>query len=122
LFGFLRDYKTLANSLFAAVSIAAALAIGYWSARPQTSRDFLLSGALGLILAGTLGNLYDRLIFGGVRDFLHFFWFQFPVFNVADSCLVFGAGLLLLQAFLNRPATESQPASVGLTALSAEAK
>jgi lipoprotein signal peptidase len=47
-----------------------------------------------------MGNLFDRVVFGGVRDFLHYdHWFEWPVFNVADCFLVTGAGLLLLQAF-----------------------
>jgi lipoprotein signal peptidase len=62
--------------------------------------------ALGLILGGTVGNLYDRIVFGGVRDFLYFYWFDFPVFNVADSCLVVGASLLLLQALFGKQKTE----------------
>jgi len=44
-----------------------------------------------------------------VRDFLHFYWFEFPVFNVADSLLVCGAGLLLLQAFCSSPNKTSEP-------------
>ena len=55
--------------------------------------------ALGLILGGTAGNLFDRVVFNGVRDWMHFYWFEWPVFNFADCCLVCGAGLLLLQAF-----------------------
>jgi lipoprotein signal peptidase len=107
LFGFLNDHVGLANTLFAAVSVAAAAAITYWSSRPSARHDRALSAALGLILAGTLGNLYDRLVFGGVRDFLHLHYhnaFDWPVFNVADCCLVFGALLLLAQAFFGRPA------------------
>ncbi len=71
--------------------------------------------ALGLILAGTLGNLYDRVVFGGVRNFLYWFYLvDWPVFNFADCCLVCGAGLLLLQAFLTEasPATQEAPAVV----------
>lgn len=101
LFGFGREHVTAANVTFAVISIAAAIAIIYWSTRPTTARDPSLCGALGLILAGTLGNFYDRVVFNGVRDFLHFYWFEWPVFNVADCCLVCGAGLLLVQAFLN---------------------
>jgi lipoprotein signal peptidase len=100
LFGFLRDHKALANGGFAVVSLAAALAIAWWSTQRNTARDPWLCAALGLILAGTLGNFYDRIRFGGVRDFLHWHYlFDWPVFNVADCCLVVGAGLLLLQAF-----------------------
>jgi lipoprotein signal peptidase len=72
--------------------------------RKKAQPDRLLFVALGLILGGTLGNLYDRIVFGGVRDFLCFYWFEFPVFNVADSCLVVGASLLLLQAFFAKKA------------------
>jgi lipoprotein signal peptidase len=103
------DSVWVANAIFSVVSVLAAMAIAYWSARPATARDPFLCAALGLILGGTLGNLYDRLIFHGVRDFLHFYWFEFPVFNIADSCLVCGAFLLLVQAFLSHPASASRP-------------
>jgi lipoprotein signal peptidase len=102
-----------ANLLFAIVSVAAATAILAWSTRPGTARDRLLSVALGLILAGTLGNLYDRLVFGGVRDFLHWdYLVDWPVFNLADCWLVVGAFLLLIQAFAHRPeARTARPAA-----------
>jgi lipoprotein signal peptidase len=107
LFGFLKDHKTLANSGFALISLLAAGAIVYWSTNPHTARDRWLCAALGLILAGTLGNFYDRVVFNGVRDFLHWnYLFDWPVFNIADCCLVCGAGLLLLQAFATQPAKE----------------
>lgn len=98
------DPATMANMVFAVVSLLAVLAITYWSTRSSTASDWCLCASLGLILAGTLGNLYDRLVFDGVRDFLYFHWFEFPVFNIADSCLVCGAFLLLVQAFWSRPA------------------
>jgi lipoprotein signal peptidase len=107
LFGFLRDHKTLANSGFAVISLLAAAAIVYWSTHRSTARDRWLCAALGLILAGTLGNFYDRVVFNGVRDFLHWnYLFDWPVFNIADCCLVCGAGLLLLQAFAAQPASD----------------
>jgi signal peptidase II len=98
-----------ANLVFAIVSLAAAIAITAWSTRKATARDPILCAALGLILGGTLGNLYDRLIFGGVRDFLYFYWIEWPVFNVADCCLVCGAFLLMAQALLTRPAGPTLP-------------
>jgi lipoprotein signal peptidase len=104
LFGLGNQYAHLANIMFAAVSILAAVAIAYWSSRASTGRDLFLCIALGLILAGTLGNLYDRVVFSGVRDFLYFYKIEWPVFNLADCCLVCGAFLLLAQAFLGRSA------------------
>ena len=107
LFGLGNQHEIAANYFFAFVSIAAGFAIFGWSFRPTTSRDRLLCCALGLILGGTLGNLYDRIVFEGVRDFLYFYRINWPVFNVADCCLVCGAFLLLAQAFLTNPATHS---------------
>jgi lipoprotein signal peptidase len=116
LFGFLSQHVALANVLFAVISLVAAAAISWWSAKPSARRELGLSAALGLILAGTLGNLFDRLIFGGVRDFMHLHYqsFDWPVFNVADCCLVCGAFLLLGQAFFGKsgahsPATTPAP-------------
>jgi lipoprotein signal peptidase len=119
LFSFLRDYESRANAGFAAVSVLAALAVVLWATQRSTAGDRLMCVSLGLILGGTLGNLYDRLVFNGVRDFLYWnYLFDWPVFNVADSCLVCGAGLLLAQAFFGRqaqaetrpPAREARPA------------
>jgi lipoprotein signal peptidase len=98
LFGMGGEHKGLANNLFALVSIVAAIAIVVWGMQRSTAREKRLMTALGLILGGTLGNLYDRLVFNGVRDFLYFYKIEWPVFNVADCCLVVGAGLLLVQA------------------------
>src|SRR5436190_1271060 len=66
----------------------------------------------GREFGGTVGNLYDRLVFGGVRDFLHVHHnsFDWPVFNVADCCLVVGAALLLFQAVFVPPKPE-EPAA-----------
>jgi signal peptidase II len=103
LFGLGND-QWWANSAFAAISLAAAGVILYWSFRKGAARKLWVCVALGLILGGTLGNLYDRLVFEGVRDFLYWnHWIEWPVFNVADCCLVCGAILLLLLAF-GRPA------------------
>ena len=96
--------------MFAAVSIAAAAGIVVWACRRTTAVDVWLCAALGLILGGTIGNLYDRLVFNGVRDFLYFYKIEWPVFNVADCCLVVGACMLLAHAFLFPPKAEGTPA------------
>ncbi len=59
----------------------------------------LTMAALGLIIGGAFGNLIDRVLYGAVADFLYFHWHQydFPAFNLADSCVVTGVGLLMLQ-------------------------
>ncbi len=108
LFGLGQDFEIPANGFFALVSVTAAIAIAAWSFRRTTAGDRWLCAALGMILAGTLGNLFDRTVFGGVRDFLYFYWFEWPVFNVADCLLVCGAAVLLLQAFTS-PAASKKP-------------
>ena len=64
------------------------------------------SVALALILGGALGNLYDRLRYAYVIDFIevHIGSFHWPDFNVADSCIVIGACLLLIEIFKPPPA------------------
>ncbi len=107
----------VSNSVFGVISVLAALGIMFWSTRASAARDGFLCCALGLILAGTLGNLYDRIVFGGVRDFLHFFNLplpfgldNWPVFNIADCCLVCGAGLLLVEAVFTKAEPAATPA------------
>jgi signal peptidase II len=121
LFGFLSEYAKDANMVFAVISILAAIAITVWSFKRSTASDATLCAALGLILGGTLGNLYDRLVFHGVRDFLYFYLINWPVFNVADCCLVIGAGLLLLQAFWPRAALEPGEIAAHLSEVKAQA-
>jgi lipoprotein signal peptidase len=100
LFGIKIGMGVSANTVFAVISLVAAAAIIGWSLNRHLARDWALCAALGLILGGTIGNLYDRIVFHGVRDFLHWHYaFDWPVFNIADCCLVSGAFLLLAQAF-----------------------
>ena len=96
------QFKADANKFFGAVSVLAATAIIIWGSRRTAATDKWLCTALGLILGGTLGNLYDRAVFGGVRDFLYFYLIDWPVFNIADCGLVVGACLLLLQAVFGK--------------------
>ncbi len=54
--------------------------------------------AFGLLIGGILGNLLDRLIFGYVKDFLHFYIFDysFPIFNISDIAIVIGIFLIII--------------------------
>ena len=73
------------------------------------SRITLPTIALALVLGGALGNLHDRVAYGSVVDFIevHIFGYHWPDFNVADSSIVIGACLLLLDSLLPRKSPES---------------
>ena len=82
-------------SLFAALAVLIALVrLG--------DRFTLTTVALALVFAGALGNVHDRILYGSVVDFIevHIFSYHWPDFNVADSCVVTGACLLLLDSLL----------------------
>jgi signal peptidase II len=96
---------------FALLSIVAAIGILFWLFYAGGARDWRLTVALGCIMAGIAGNLYDRLglwadagvpmdLRSGVRDWilLRYGTLTWPNFNVADSLLVCGAAILILQA------------------------
>jgi signal peptidase II len=122
--------------LFALFSILAALAIPIWLFRIRAAQDRWLTVALGCVMGGILGNLYDRMGLHGltwdqldparagqrvfaVRDFVLLQWdanLVWPNFNIADSLLVCGAGLLLVQSFLSRDSSLScdAPQTCGL--------
>ena len=75
------------------------------------SRFTLTTVALALILGGAIGNVHDRIAYGSVVDFIevHIFTYHWPDFNVADSSIVTGACLLLLDSLL--PDRHAEPAS-----------
>lgn len=59
---------------------------------------FLFNLSLSLFIGGAIGNMIDRVFVGYVVDFLEFTFIDFPVFNVADICVVFGAGIMIVYA------------------------
>ena len=108
--------------VFAALSIGAAIAILVWLFAAGAAHDWFLTIALAIVTIGILGNLYDRLGLPGltwngafrghqqgdpvyaVRDFILVMigrW-PWPTFNLADSSLVCGAGLLVCHAFFTK--------------------
>ena len=72
------------------------------------SRFTLTTVALALIFGGALGNVHDRIAYGSVVDFIevHIFSYHWPDFNVADSAIVTGACLLLLDSLLPKDEDE----------------
>lgn len=88
--------------LIAATSLVA-LFLAVWLRRTD---ERLPAAALGLIIGGALGNIWDRLQYGAVADFFHVHvanW-SFYIFNVADAAITIGVVLLLLDGFRSRPA------------------
>jgi signal peptidase II len=76
----------------------------------KQSRALTMTGiALSLILGGAVGNLWDRVASGRVVDFLLFYvkTYQWPVFNLADSAIVVGASLLVLEIIFGQPKSTS---------------
>jgi signal peptidase II len=87
----------LGRWLLVAATAAIAFVVALWIGREKSRWDVV---ALGLVLGGAFGNILDRIRFGYVVDFLHFFWrdASFWVFNVADAAITCGVLMLLLKA------------------------
>ena len=100
----------LVFALLTAASLAAlALVVYYFFKTP--AGDKLMKVSLTLIMAGALGNQFDRLLRGHVIDFLDFYVGKahWPFFNAADSCITIGACLMLVILFRRKP--ECSPSS-----------
>ena len=109
LFGSFRDLPGFwRTALFTALPILASAGLLYFLMRTHHAQRALRVG-LALILGGAIGNLVDRIRFGHVIDFLDVYWKEhhWPAFNVADTAICIGVGLILLDAFLSPPAVES---------------
>jgi signal peptidase II len=95
--GLLAADSDLARWLLTSATAGIALAVALWLRREKNAIEII---ALGLVLGGAFGNIIDRVRFGYVVDFLHFFWetHSFYVFNLADSAITLGVILLLARA------------------------
>jgi signal peptidase II len=107
-FGFGQGYRWL----FICVSVLAILFLTWLFANSGRQRFYQFT--LGLLLAGVLGNMYDRIMFGHVRDMIHILpqWKNlfYYIFNVADVMLCTGVGLLVLTSLMGgheEPATQT---------------
>jgi len=80
----------------------------------RQARGFSITGvALSLILGGAVGNLWDRVASGRVVDFLLLYYrqYQWPVFNLADSAIVIGASLLVIEILFHKSPSDDEAAT-----------
>ena len=111
-FSFLSDAGGWQRWLFAAFAVIVTLVLASWLLRLKPT-ERLLAAALALIIGGAVGNLIDRALLGHVVDFIQvylpFLPFEtfnpWPAFNIADSAITIGVGLLLIETLRTR-ATE----------------
>ena len=106
--GLAQAQTDLQRWLLVGMTAAIACGIAWWITREEKRGDQI---ALGMVLGGAIGNIMDRVRFGYVVDFLdlHFGdWRPFYVFNVSDAAISIGVVILLLRAFLARPAAPEE--------------
>lgn len=98
-FGLFQEDSAMRSWTLIGVAVAVMIWLLVWMWRAQQR---LIALSLGVIIGGAVGNIIDRLRFGAVFDFLdfHAFGWHWPAFNVADSAIVVGVCLLLLEGFL----------------------
>ncbi|MEI7455878.1 MAG: signal peptidase II [Nitrosomonadales bacterium] len=101
-FSFLSEAGGMQRWLFSAIAVIASVSITLLLYKH--AKETLFALALSLILGGALGNLIDRIAYGYVIDFLLFHWNEhyFPAFNLADSAITFGAGLMIWESFMEK--------------------
>lgn len=98
-FSFLGDAGGWQIFAFAGIALLVTAACLFFLCRHAKRNLFACS--MALVISGALGNLWDRLVYGFVTDFLdfHAFGYHWPAFNVADICICIGAALLVFDEF-----------------------
>jgi signal peptidase II len=101
-FSFLASAGGWQRWMFTLFAIAVSVGLLVTLRKAPGALQRMQNAGLMLIVSGALGNAIDRLRHGYVVDFIHAHWndADFPAFNVADSCITVGAGLILLDALL----------------------
>jgi len=103
-FGFLAQSHPEFREIFFLTMPPAAMIVIFFLLKGVQNDDRTQVLALSSILGGAIGNYIDRLRFRYVVDFLDFHWFDkysWPAFNIADSAIVIGVGVLMVQMFLD---------------------
>ena len=108
-FSFLAGAGGWQRWFFTAVAAAVSVVLIVWLSRLPRHR-VPLALALGLVLGGGLGNLYDRVALGYVVDFIsiHYHQWYWPAFNIADSAITVGAVVLVLDSFRGTESSTQQ--------------
>ncbi|HEY5623735.1 MAG TPA: signal peptidase II [Gammaproteobacteria bacterium] len=90
------------RGFFIAFALIASCVLLVWILRLPVHGRHRLAAALSLVMGGALGNVIDRIRLGHVVDFVRVHWgdWYYPAFNVADSAITVGAGLLILDTLL----------------------
>ncbi|AYC34334.1 lipoprotein signal peptidase [Pseudomonas cavernae] len=107
-FSFLADSSGWQRWLFALIAIVVSGVLVVWLKRLKADETWLAI-ALALVLGGALGNLFDRIAYGHVIDFILVHWhnqYRFPAFNLADSAITVGAVMLALDMFKTKKSGE----------------
>ena len=99
-FSFLSDAGGWQRYFFIILTLVISLVLLVWLTRLPAGKA-ILACALALVIGGAAGNLWDRLQYGYVVDFIEVYYdkWSWPVFNIADSAITIGAMLLILDAF-----------------------
>ena len=104
-FGLLNGLGSWGHVVLAAVALAVVVALGFWLRRAESR---LMAVAIGSIAGGAVGNVIDRVRFGGVVDFIHAHvvtrWgdYSWYVFNVGDAAIVCGVAALILESTFSK--------------------
>ncbi len=101
-FSFLSNASGWQRWFFITLALGVSGGILVWLRRLPARGQTLLAAGLCLVMGGALGNVIDRIRLGHVIDFIrvHYAEWYFPAFNVADSAITIGAGLLILDMIL----------------------
>ena len=88
--------------LFFVIAMIASAVMIYFICSKKFLRQISDKISLGLILGGTISNAIDRLVFGGVRDFIYLKFMNFAIFNIADMAITIGAVLFCISIIFLR--------------------
>ncbi|SFM97488.1 signal peptidase II [Formivibrio citricus] len=101
-FSFLADAGGWQRHFFTALALGVSAGIVYMLKKHLAESRFCLQ--LSLILGGAIGNVIDRILYGHVVDFIqiHYQSWYYPAFNIADSAICIGVGLMLFDGFFER--------------------